>query len=44
MVTTFIIVITAIVSIAAFQEQNPLPYSVARPEWFDKFILDIAAP
>ena len=36
MVTTFIIVITAIVSIAAFQEQNPLPYSMARPEWFDK--------
>ena len=37
MITTFIIVITCIVSIAAFQEQNPLPYSMSRPEWFDKF-------
>ncbi len=37
MVTTFIIVITCIISIAAFKDQNPLPYSVARPEWFDKF-------
>lgn len=37
MITTFIIVITCIISIAAFQDQNPLPYSVARPEWFDKF-------
>ena len=36
MITTFIIVITCIISIASFQDQNPLPYSVARPEWFDK--------
>ncbi|MBR4440510.1 MAG: rhomboid family intramembrane serine protease [Bacteroidales bacterium] len=36
MVTTLIIAATTIISIASFQEQNPLPYSMSRPEWFDK--------
>lgn len=36
MITTLLIAITTLISIVSFQENNILPYSLTRPEWFDK--------